>query len=38
MKEGLRLYLQGKAVELLYYLKFCRDQAIERLLSEKYNP
>lgn len=38
VKEGLRLYLQGEGVELLYYLKYKRDQFIERYLNEKFNP
>jgi len=32
------LYLEGRGIDLLYYLKYSRDQMIERLLAEKYNP
>lgn len=26
VREGLRLYLEGNAIEALYYLKYCRDR------------
>ena len=38
VKEGLRLYLEGHGVELIYYLKYKRDQYIEKYLEEKLNP
>lgn len=32
VREGLRLYLEGHGIELLYYLKYRRDQFIEKYL------
>lgn len=32
------MYLEGHGIEMLYYLKYRRDQYIEKYLNEKLNP
>jgi hypothetical protein len=32
VREGLRLYLEGPGIEIIYYLKYKRDQYIEKYL------
>ena len=37
-REELRLYIQGNGADLIYYLKYCRDREVERLLYQKFHP
>lgn len=38
VREGLRLSLKGKALNILFYLKDLRDKKIQELISKGYNP
>ena len=38
VREGLRLYLEGEGIEVMYYLKYLRDRWVEKFLFEGYSP